>query len=509
MKSEIRKVDFLKTNLVSSQAMERPIQSNSKSILAPSIPQSVIVEEETQNYIVNKGLASKLMEMHAKYRMLLENSYDLIFQIDLKGNFRDVNSKMLELLGYEREKFLASSIMSFLSEGQKQLTSKMIDEVKSGHIQKHVDELKLKKKGGSYIEVDYVAMAIFRNDEPYSIIYIARDISETKKLKEMLEKSEQKFDTLAEASPDMIFIATEDRLIYINKTAENIVGYTLDELLSPNFKLIDIVAPEYRQKAKKIFQTLLFKGEYPSHEMVFLHRNNKKVNTSVKLKLTKYGDSKAVLGIVTDTSALISAQRAQLESAAKLIKAITSIVDVVASTMELRDPYTFTHQQRVTELAVAIATEMNLPEDNIEGIRLGAMVHDIGKIYVPAQILSKPPPLNKLEFDLIKMHPRTGYDILKKIDFPWPIPEIALQHHERINGSGYPNGISKEKIIQEARIVAVADVVEAMSSHRPYRPSLGIDSALVEISQNKGILYDADAVDACLRLFYEKNFKFD
>jgi putative nucleotidyltransferase with HDIG domain len=162
----------------------------------------------------------------------------------------------------------------------------------------------------------------------------------------------------------------------------------------------------------------------------------------------------------------------------------------------------------VAQLAFAISGEIGLPKDNTEAVRMAAVIHDIGKIHVPAEILSKPGKLSENEFRLIKLHPQAGFDILKNIEFPWPIAKIVLQHHERMNGSGYPSGLSGGAILIEARILAVADVVEAMDSHRPYRPALGIDKALEEINRNKGTLYDADAVDACVRLFQEKSFKF-
>jgi HD-GYP domain-containing protein (c-di-GMP phosphodiesterase class II) len=163
----------------------------------------------------------------------------------------------------------------------------------------------------------------------------------------------------------------------------------------------------------------------------------------------------------------------------------------------------------VSILASAIAGEMNLPQEMIKGIRVVGAIHDIGKISVPAEILSKPGRITEAEFSIIKEHPRTGYDILKGIDFPWPVAQAVLQHHERMNGSGYPNRLSGESIIMEARVIAVSDVVEAMASHRPYRPALGIKKALEEISREKGVLYDSSVVDACLKLFDEKGFKFD
>ena len=193
----------------------------------------------------------------------------------------------------------------------------------------------------------------------------------------------------------------------------------------------------------------------------------------------------------------------------KLRKAMEGTIQVISSTVEMRDPYTAGHQQRVTTLACAIATEMGLPEDRIDGLRMAGVIHDLGKIAVPAEILSKPGEITEPEFGIIKTHPQAGNDILKDIEFPWPIAEIVYQHHERMDGSGYPQGLSGENTLLEARILAVADVVEAMASHRPYRPALGIDTALEEISQNRGTLYDPDVVDACLKAFKEKGFKFE
>jgi PAS domain S-box-containing protein len=197
------------------------------------------------------------------------------------------------------------------------------------------------------------------------------------------------------------------------------------------------------------------------------------------------------------------------ESENRLRRALEGVVQAMSVTVEMRDPYTAGHQRRVGRLSVAIAREMGLPEPRIEGIRMAGEIHDIGKIYVPAEILSKPGKLTEIEFTLIKAHPQVGYDILKNVEFPWPIADIVLQHHERLDGSGYPAGLKGDAILLEARIITVADVVEAMSSHRPYRPSHGIDKALEEISSHKGSLYDPAVVEACLRLFKEKGFSLE
>lgn len=189
--------------------------------------------------------------------------------------------------------------------------------------------------------------------------------------------------------------------------------------------------------------------------------------------------------------------------------ALTGTIHTLASTVEMRDSYTAGHQLRVANLARAIAVEMDMPQKEIEGIYLAGTIHDLGKMAVPSDLLSKSAKLSKIEYELIKEHSGAGYDILKMVSFPWPIAQIVRQHHERIDGSGYPDGLKGEDILIESRILSVADVVEAMSSHRPYRAALGIDKALEEITKNKGILYDATAVDVCVKLFKEKGFKFE
>jgi len=196
------------------------------------------------------------------------------------------------------------------------------------------------------------------------------------------------------------------------------------------------------------------------------------------------------------------------KSTEKLLKSMESSINALAMALEMRDPYTAGHQRHVAELAEAIAREMNRSDDEIKGIYFTALIHDVGKIHVPAEILSKPGELSKTEFEIIKLHSQAGYDILKKIDFPWPIAEIAYQHHERLDGSGYPRGLKGEKILPQARIIAVADAVEAMLSHRPYRAALGVEKALEEIENDRTTLYDPEVVDACLKLFREKGFKF-
>lgn len=244
--------------------------------------------------------------------------------------------------------------------------------------------------------------------------------------------------------------------------------------------------------------------------MLSIYSEEPDIFNSDEVNLLKDLTDNLVYGIVAlhTRTERIRAESEVKKNLNKLRKALGAIIQVLEQTVEIRDPYTAGHQRRVADLARTVAEEMGMSDDRIDGIRIAGIIHDIGKIYVPAEILSKPRRLSQIEFNLIKTHPQVGFDVLKTIDFPWPVAKIILQHHERLDGSGYPHNLSAGDILLEAKILGVADVVEAMASHRPYRPSLGVDEALKEISKNKGILYEPVVVDACTQVFKENRFEF-
>ncbi len=244
-------------------------------------------------------------------------------------------------------------------------------------------------------------------------------------------------------------------------------------------------------------------------EEKFTDQNGKvKWFTTTKVPLLSPDGKELVLGVATDITDRKKMEDDLKESYRKMQQLLEETVNGLVSALEKRDPYTAGHQKRVSKLATAIATEMELPTETVNGIRIAALVHDIGKIYVPAEILSKPGRLTEVEFNLIKTHPKAGYDILSKINFPWPVAEIVYQHHERLNGTGYPRGLEGDDIILESRILNVADVMEAIASNRPYRPALGIESAIKEIETKKGIDFDEDISNVCIKLFRENKFQF-
>lgn len=232
------------------------------------------------------------------------------------------------------------------------------------------------------------------------------------------------------------------------------------------------------------------------------------LDTAVLAKNAR-GQPREINGIWVDITERKRADEELRKSVEKLRQALWETIQAIALIIETKDPYTAGHQRRSTQLAEAIARELGLPEEQREGIRMAGFIHDLGKIAVPSEILSKPSPLNEIERAIIQNHVRAGYEILKTVEFPWPVAQVVLQHHERLDGSGYPSGLNGEGILLEARILAVADVVEAMASYRPYRPARGIEEAFREIAQGRDRLYDPQVVDACLKLFSEKGFSFE
>jgi len=312
---------------------------------------------------------------------------------------------------------------------------------------------------------------------------------------------------VVERATDGIAIIQDSLFKYINPRAAEIGGFTLDELIDTPFG---------RYLATEDITTLesTYKRESGTEDtpVIFEASVKRKDGTMTSVELSAgqiiYQGKPANLIIMRDVTDRRKTEEELSLTLGKLRKAMGATIQAMSLTIETRDPYTAGHQKRVSDLARAIATEMKLSSEDIDAIRMAASIHDLGKISIPAEILSKPGKINEFEFRLIQNHPQIGFEILRTIEFPWPIAEIVLQHHERINGSGYPNGLRGEEIHIIARILAVADVVEAMISHRPYRAALTLGEAIHEITKNRGTLYDPDVVDACKRLFIEGRFAF-
>jgi len=432
---------------------------------------------------------------------LIQTSPVFFVAINAEGKTLMMNEVMLKTLGYTSEEVVGKGYLStFVPQEDRAKLSLVFQELTKGNVST-LNENQVVAKDGQKLLVEWHGRPVFKANGNFDYFFgVGIDITGRKQAEEL-------FKELFNSSPYAIFIFQNGKFKLINPQFTKETGYKEKEVIKFDlFKLIYL--KDRKMVRKKVIKML--KGELPSG---FEYRG---INKSGEIRWIlqvvtsiNYQGRRAILGSFKDITEIRQVQKELQESYGKLQKTMEGIINTIAKITETRDPYTAGHQLKVSELATAIAREMKLTKDKIEGIRIASLVHDIGKISIPAEILSKPTKLNEIEYSLIKDHSQIGYDILKKVDFLWPVAEIVLQHHEKINGSGYPRGLKGDEILLEAKIICVADVVEAMSSHRPYRPALGIGKALEEISQNKGILYDPEVVDTCLKLFKEKSLKFE
>jgi len=345
---------------------------------------------------------------------------------------------------------------------------------------------------------------------PKGAIITSQDITERKFVEEALRTSEERYRELWDNAPVAYHILdTKGIITSVNHTEAKMLEYKPEQMLGK--PIFDFILPEQRTEAKKRFLQKLEGKHIPeARDRIYVTKTGKKIHVTID-EVWEYDENEKIIGVRTtmlDITDRKKAEEALARSYKQMQKSFEETITALASAMETRDLYTAGHQRRVTELASAIAKDMELPNDKIDAIRMAGLVHDIGKIAIPAEILGKPSKLSKTEMDLVKTHSKVGYDILKNVEFPWPVAKIVLQHHERINGSGYPKGLQGDEILLEAKILGVADVVEAIATYRPYHEFFGIDVALEEISKNKGILYDPQVADVCVKLFREKRFKF-
>jgi PAS domain S-box-containing protein/putative nucleotidyltransferase with HDIG domain len=370
----------------------------------------------------------------------------------------------------------------------------------------------------AYADEDVLERA--KKSEPYGYIvkpFEHRELHSTIEMalqrysaEKALRESEEKYRNLVERSLQglMILQGRKPRIVFANPMLSQITGYRIEELYALTAeKTSRLLHPQDREQVEKIYQERLDgrDSEQPIEAQII--RKDGQIRW-VQIFASRIGHNgrHALQVSCIDITERKKAEEDLRQSYEKLSRLTEEIVEVLASAVEMRDPYTAGHQRRVAVLACAIAERMRVSRERIQGLRMAALIHDIGKIYVPAEILSRPGGLSDIEFSLIKNHSQAGYDLLRSIEFPWPVAEIVLQHHERLNGSGFPQGLKGEKILLEARILAVADVVEAMSSHRPYRPAHDVQDTLDELKRKRGTEFDSQVVDCCLALYQEEGF---
>ncbi len=367
-------------------------------------------------------------------------------------------------------------------------------------------EYRLRHWDGSYHWIKDRGQPLLGSQErDLGYIGSCEDIDEHRRKEQALLESEAQFRGVLEQNIAGIYIIVDGKLVYVNPAFTEVVGYQKEELLGRDYT--DFVIEEDRPLvAENIQRRLAGKAKSVRYSFRAQRRDGALVHVGVHGGMAIYQGKPAIIGVAQDVTELKKAEEQILQDGARLNRAMLSTIETLSLMSELRDPYTAGHERQVGDLAEAIGREMGLPEESLKGLRVIGYLHDIGKITVPAEILSKPGHLSRAEFELIKAHPQNGYDILKSVAFPWPVIDAILQHHEHLDGSGYPNGLKGAAIGLEARIITVADIVDAMAHHRPYRPVVGLESALDEIHSGKGIRYDEVVVQACLLLFREKRF---
>ncbi|MEI6185914.1 MAG: PAS domain S-box protein [Dehalococcoidia bacterium] len=457
----------------------------------------------------------ELQRSQERYDVIAENTSDVIWIMDKFLRYTHFSPSVMKQRGYSPEEILQLKLEQVVAPSSIQ----QVTDVVAGAIVKlegqpgmgpvtHTGEMEVFRKDGSTIwtETSFTVTADERGK--FSRLFgISRDITERRQAEQALKLSEQHYRSLFHQNPAITYaLDLQGHFTSINASAVRITGYSEEEALRLDF--IQGIAPEYLETVKNNYARAL-KGEPQSYEAAIIAKDGRRIDVHITgIPIIIDGKVTGVYGIAEDITGRKKADedlKAALENASSILE---GTIEAIVLMSELRDPYTSGHQRMVSRLAVAMATEIGMETDRVQDLAVAGLLHDVGKVYVPSEILSKPGKLSSLELSLAKAHAEASYNIVRSIKFSGSIAHIVWQHHERMDGSGYPQGLNGDQIMLEARILAVADVVEAMTSHRPYRPALGLEKALAEITSNRATLYDAQAVDACLALFNEKGFQF-
>jgi PAS domain S-box-containing protein len=485
------------------------VRKNGEIIYADIVTSKILIDNKECNVgfftdiTWRKRAEEEQRESEARFRTLFEAIPDSILVHDDEGTILHINEIGAQQLEWSVKDLVGRNLREIVAPENHALIAVHIKETYT--------------VGWCRFETTYVSrsgwkIVVDANNHPINfgtkkaILRVARDITERKEAEKALIGEKNFSNAVINSSPGLMFVFGEKgNIIQWNSNAENVTSYSASEISKMN--VLEFVAKEYTMTAAEAVQEALTKGQ-ASVELDVLTKPGKKIPFFIAGRRTKIENAICVVCAGMDITERKQAEEAVKRSYEQLKETLHATVNALASTVETKDQYTAGHQPRVTQLACAIAEEMGLPAEQIEGIRMAASIHDLGKVLVPAEILNKPGPLTEIQYEMIKMHPQAGYDILKGIKFPWPVAEIVLQHHEMMDGSGYPQGLTGKEIMLEARILMVANVIEAMNSHRPYRPAFDMKVALEEISKNRGVLYDQQVVDACIRLITEKAFAF-
>ena len=474
-----------------------------------------------------KQAEERLLESKAEFGTIFEVASVGIVQVNpLTGRILRCNETYCRITGYSLSELMEVSFPELTHPEDRQRDWEIFSRAARGEMPVYFNEKRYIRKDRSIIWVRLNAGFVRdSNDEPIRTVAICEDITDRKRAEEELLESENRLSSIVQGFSIPAFVIGKDHnVLYWNRALEKLSNIPAAEVIGTNQHwrafyahespcmadlLVDEVIDNSPQWCEgKYIKSILIDGAYEATDFFpALGKKGRWLHFTAAAVRDSHGNLLGAVETLEDVTNRKHAEEQLHHTLDSLRKAFGTTVQVLISAVETRDPYTAGHQIRSADLARAIATEMNLPQDKIEAIRMAGPIHDIGKLSVPAELLSKPTKLTEIEFGLIKEHANKGLEMLKDVESPWPLAEIVYQHHERMDGSGYPRHLKGEEIIMEARILAVADVVESMASHRPYRPALGLNAALAEIENNRGTLYDADAVDACLRLFRGKRYQ--
>lgn len=550
-RSERRDHFYFRHRLASGEIRDVEVHSGPVEIGAQTILYS-IVHDITERRRAEAALA----ESERRFRLLFERAPLAYQSLDSEGRLLEINQAWLDQFRISRDEAIGQPFGKFLSPLSRIDFQKAYADFKNrGEAQDIIFET-LPLDGETTL-ISFSGRAAYDGEGRFQQAHcILTDINERENSRRQLERTNRSLRTLSQCNEALVHAGSEHELLHsITRRLIDTGGYNAAWVGFGDQHHLDLAAvaarePAAAQRLEADFAARLLEcsmvGRAIEQEQAQRAHSSHGVDLCdcwegvfssgapyalAMLPLKAGGTPLGVLTVFADESAAfddeqmgllqelandlaygIHMQRTRAERDSMrgaLSETLLQTVRALALTVEKRDPYTAGHQERVALLAGAIAAEMGMPPEQVEGIRLGGIIHDIGKIYIPAEILNRPGRLTVTEYAIIKSHPEVGHDIMKDVSFPWPVQEMILQHHERLDGSGYPRGLRDGEILLEARIIAVADVVEAISSHRPYRPSLGIDAAVEEMSQGRGTLYDPEVVDVCLKLIHEKHFRWE
>ncbi|MGA9047625.1 MAG: PAS domain S-box protein [Dehalococcoidia bacterium] len=465
---------------------------------------------EGRDVTPRKRAEEALQQSEKQYHDMIDFLPIAAFEVDTAANLVSFNQTALKVFGYSEEDYREGmNALQFFSPEEWQRVGENLEKVIQGTSIPGQEFIFLRKDGSTFTGLIYAAPVI-RQNKPVGVRGAIVDITERKLAEQTLRESEEKFKNIVEHISDIFFILDSNHeLVYISPQVKSALGYTMEEMRGNRRSYL--TDSPLNQAGHEKTQLAMTTGEkQPPYLQEYVHRDGTKrlveINES-PLKNAK-GEVIGIVGAARDVTERKISEEKLAKSYQSLKKTLNDAINTLVKIVEMRDPYTAGHQQKVADLSTAIAREMKLEDTRIDQIRMAATIHDIGKMFVPSDILSKPGKLSDMEFRLVKTHSQHGYDIVKGMDFPCSVAEAVLQHHERLDGSGYPNRLKGEDTLLEAKILTVADVVEAISSHRPFRQALGIDKALEEISKNKGKLYEPDVVGVCVELFKSGKFEF-